>query len=69
MNVSFTIYVSGLVDVDLINIFLLSLDSEILKGLASEIIQNKNTCSNTYIGCWRPSPPVMIVVMTVGLFK
>lgn len=31
MNVSFTIYVSGIVDVELITIALLSLDSEILK--------------------------------------
>lgn len=60
---------SGIVDVELIKISLLSLDSEILKGLARKIIQNKGLCSNTFTGCWRPVPPGMLVVMTVGLSK
>lgn len=47
MNVSFTVYVSGIVDIELIKIVLLSLDSEILKGPAGEIIQNNGMCSDT----------------------
>lgn len=69
MNVSFAVYVSGIVDIEWIKIVLLSLDSEMLKGPAGAIIQNNGMCSDTYTGCWRLIPPVMIVVKTVGLSK
>lgn len=69
MNLSFIIYVSGIVDIELIKIVLLSLDSAILKGPAGEIIRNNGMWSDTYTGCWRLIPRVMIVVTTIGLSK